>query len=156
MDIKIKVGVVVTSKNHRVLLIKEKLSRKPTPLWNIVKGTYDGGETICETAKRECREEANIDVNLVHLISTHILETDRKIRVQFNFLAKAQSMDTFVSPQKKQKQLNEQIEKTQWFTQTEIKQMRPAEFASERAYRALHEWMSGCRIPLDACKYIKS
>jgi len=38
MDTKAKIGVVVVGKDGRVLLIKEKLEKKPVALWNIIKG----------------------------------------------------------------------------------------------------------------------
>ncbi|MBP7811821.1 MAG: NUDIX hydrolase, partial [Candidatus Moranbacteria bacterium] len=65
MDTKAKIGVIVADKEGRVLLVKEKLEKKPVALWNIIKGSYDGGETIFEAAKRECWEEVSLNVELI-------------------------------------------------------------------------------------------
>ncbi len=72
MDTKIKIGVVVEGSDGRALLIKEKFAANPESLWNIIKGTYDGGETIAETALRECREEASVEVELVSSLGVYI------------------------------------------------------------------------------------
>jgi ADP-ribose pyrophosphatase YjhB (NUDIX family) len=57
-DINVKVGVIITDQQNRILLIKEKLPKKDGPLWNVIKGTYGdhGNATIFDAAVRECRE----------------------------------------------------------------------------------------------------
>ncbi len=85
MDIKVKVGVVITNSEDKILLLKEKV-RKNIPLWNIVKGSYgdNGDEDIFEAARRECMEEACSDVKLISALGAYVSKEGDKIRIQFN------------------------------------------------------------------------
>jgi len=154
MDTKVKVGVLVISEDDKVLLIKEKIKKKPVPLWNIIKGTYDGGETIFDAARRECMEEANLDVDLVNALGAYISEDPKSIRAQFNFLANAKSIDASISSKSEQAILDECIEEVRWFTKSEIMQMQPEEFISDRTFQSLHDWIGGCKFPLDIYKHV--
>lgn len=156
MNTKVKIAVVVTNKDEKVLLIKEKVEEKPKPLWNIIKGSYDGGETIFDAAMRECREEASIDVELTHSLGVYASEESEKIRVQFNFLAHAKDgASAQVADAKDQALLNETIEEVRWFTKEEIQAMHPDEFVSSRSYELLMDWVRGESFPLNACKQVK-
>lgn len=110
MDIRIKVGVVVTDEDGRVLLIKEKYNEYPTPRWNIIKGTFDGDETISDAAKRECREEASLEVDLLRALGVYMSEESGKVRVQFNFLARAHNTRASVAMKEEQALRGELIE----------------------------------------------
>ncbi len=154
MDTKVKVGVIVTSRDGRVLLIKEKLEKKPVALWNIIKGSYDGNETIFEAAKRECKEEASLDVKLIQSLGVYVSEEQGKIRIQFNFRAEADEGVAGVAPQKEQESRDEAIEEVRWFTKEEIEKMRPEEFVSARALELLRDWIAGKSFPLDTCKQV--
>ena len=94
MDTKLKVGVIVVGNDGRALLIKEKLSKKPVPLWNTIKGSHDSGETIFEAAIRECKEEVSLDVELTRSLGVYVSEKEGKIRAQFKFLAYAKDGKT--------------------------------------------------------------
>ncbi len=153
IDTQIKVGVVVTRDDGSVLLIKEATKKHPDPLWNILKGTYEGGETILDAAKRECREEASIDVELVGLLGIFISNDHGKIRAQFNFLAQARDTLATIANLHDQKALGETIEEVRWFTREEIARMEQSEFLSVRAYELLRVWLSDDKIlPLESIK----
>lgn len=155
MNISVKVGVVVTGKDGKVLLIKEKLPKKPVALWNIIKGTYDGGETIFDAAKRECREEASVNVDLVCALGAYVSEESGKMRVQFNFLGLAQEPDIAVADQAEQLSRGEAIEEVRWFTKEEIAKMHPDEFVSARAVELLDDWALGKTFPLESYKQVE-
>src|SRR3989344_4125657 len=114
MDTSIKVGVVVTRGDGSALLIKEKLQKKPVALWNIIRGTYDGGETIFDAAKRECREEASVDAELIGSLGTYVSEESGKMRVQCNFLARTNDSTVGVADQREQESRGEAIEEVRW------------------------------------------
>jgi len=154
MDTKLKVGVVVVGDDNRVLLIKEKLPKKPSALWNTIKGSHDSGETIFDAAIRECKEEAGIDVELVHSLGVYVSEREEKIRVQFNFLAHAKDMSAKLASREEQKSRDEDIQELRWFTKDEISNMNPEEFISERTFELLHDWIAGKQFPLEVCKQV--
>lgn len=157
-DIKIKVTVLITDKkDERVLLIKEKITKKPVPLWNVIKGTYgdSGEETILEAAKRECREEAGIEVELTNLINVSVAKKDEDLRVQFNFLGEANNENSSLSSEEEQKQRSEEISEIKWFSKEEAKKIPPEEFISKRAYDILQDWIEEKKYPIEMIKFIK-
>lgn len=154
MDIKVKIGVVITDNNGKVLLIKEKLKKKPMPLWNVVKGSFDGGETVFEAARRECLEETMTRVDLVNFLGSYISEDSGSMRVQFNFLAVAENLDARIAPREEQDLRDEYIEEVRWFTKDEIIKMDPEELISSRTLELLQDWISGKSLPLDSIKQV--
>lgn len=155
MDTKAKIGVVVVGKDERVLLIKEKLGKKSVALWNIIKGSYDGGETVFEAAKRECKEEVSLDVDLTHTLGAYISEEPEKIHIQFNFLAEANNMNVEVASREDQESRNEAIGEVRWFTKEEVVKMNPEDFVSARAFELLQDWIAGKTFPLEAYKQVE-
>lgn len=155
MDIKAKVGIVVTREDEEVLLIKERIERKPASLWNIIKGSYNGGETIFEAAKRECKEEASLDVELTHSLGVYISEKSGRIRIQFNFLARTNDVEVKIASIEEQISRNEAIQEVRWFTKEEIANMNPEDFVSTRAFELLRDWMAGKAFPLETCKQVE-
>lgn len=155
MNTKVKVGVVVVDEDGKILLIKEKLKKNPKALWNIIKGTYAGGETIFETAKRECEEEASVDVELVNSLGVFVSEKNEEIRIQLNFLAKAHNTDIKIASKKDQQILEENIKEAQWFTRDDVLKMDSAQFVSKRSFSLVQTWLSGSLFPLDMCKQIE-
>ena len=153
MDTKVKVAVVVTNSEGKVLLIKERLRSKPHAFWNVMKGTYDGGETIFECAIRECNEEASVAVTLVSLLGVYISEQEDKMRVQFNFLASTNDAAQ-VAAEESQQMFDECIEEVRWFAKDEITLLVPEDFVSYRAYQLLQDWMSGQSFPLESVKRV--
>lgn len=155
MDIQTKIGAVIVDDNDSVLLIKEKLEKKPVALWNIVKGSYEGGETIIEAAIRECKEETSLDVELTESLGVYISEGSGKIRVQFNFLAHAKQEKAAAPAIKAEQEMrDEAIEEVKWFTKEEAQKLKEEEFVSLRSYQLLHDWLSGKRFPIDLCKHV--
>lgn len=153
-DTKIKVAVIVVGVDGRVLLIKEKLPKKPMALWNTIKGSHDSGETIFDAAIRECKEEASIDVDLTHSLGVYVSEKEGKIRVQFNFLAHAKDSLAKLAPAEEQATRDENIQELRWFTKEEILKMNPGEFISERTSALLHDWIEGKNFPLEVCRQV--
>ncbi len=150
METIFKVGVVVIDKDNRILLIKEKIKKKTVPLWNIIKGTYDGGETIFEAAKRECEEEASLNVALIKSLGVNFSEDIDKVRAQFNFLAQTkEGVSASIAPKDEQEPRDEMIKEVRWFTKEEILKMNPEEFISKRAFNLLHDYIEGKIFPLE-------
>lgn len=154
METKIKVGVVIVGKNERVLLIKESLKKNPRPLWNIIKGSYDGSETIFEAAKRECLEEASLEVDLTHSLGVYISEEPEKMRVQFNFLAHAKNMSAKIASAEDQASRNESIEEVHWFTKEEVAKMIPEDFVSLKTYELLQDFLAEKEFSLEVYKQL--
>jgi NAD+ diphosphatase len=155
MDIQVKVGVVVTDKDGRVLLIKEKLETKPCALWNIIKGSHESGEAMEEAALRECQEEAGIQVEMKAFLGVYVSEEGEKMRIQFNFLAYVTETSTRLADKSEQELRDEAIEEARWFTREEIQKMSPEEFVSPRSYEVLQDWMSGQSFPPSVCKKVR-
>ncbi len=155
MDIKVKVGVVVVEDDGRVLLIKEKLSKEDPPLWNIIKGSHEAGETIFEGAVRECREEVGIDVELARSLGVYVSQEADKVRIQFNFLANAKSTEIQLANGEDQELRGEAILEARWFTKEEVTSMDPNEFMTARTRELLKDWMSGKEFPLEVCKEVE-
>jgi len=154
MDIKIKVAVIIEGSDNRVLLIKEKLAKKQTALWNVIKGTHDSGETIFEAAIRECGEEVSLAVTLDNALGVYISEEQGKRRVQFNFLAHTNSLPPKLASTEEQASRDEHIEEMRWFTKNEIKTMCVDEFVSVRTFELLHDWIDGRVFPLEVYKHV--
>jgi ADP-ribose pyrophosphatase YjhB (NUDIX family) len=155
MDIQVKVGVVVTDADDRVLLIKEKLETKPCALWNIIKGSHESGETMEATALRECQEEAGIQVEMKSFLGVYVSEESEKMRIQFNFLTYAIETSARLADKAEQETRDEAIEEARWFTREEIQKMSLEEFVSARSYEVLQDWMSGQSFPLSVCKQVR-
>lgn len=155
MDTKIKIGVVIVADDGRVLLIKEKLSKDEPALWNIIKGSHEGGETVGEAALRECREEVGLDVELVSSLGVYISQAPGKTRIQFNFLAHAKSTEATLAVSPEQESRGEAILEARWFTKEDLAIMQPNEFMSSRTRELLNDWMTGKSLPLDVCKEVE-
>lgn len=146
----IKICVLIINKyGNKVLLIKEKIKKQNRPLWNVIKGTYgDHKEDIFEAAKRECQEEASVDVKLTHILGIYLVHDALKITLQWNFLAKVKKGNPKVPRGNIQKTFKEDISEIKWFDQNELSIMNPKEFVSSRIYILLQDWISGKRYPL--------
>lgn len=83
--------VFVTDDQDRVLLIR----RTDNDLWALPGGAQDIGEYIAETAARETREEAGIDIEVTGLVGIytnprHVVEySDGEVRQQFSICFRA-------------------------------------------------------------------
>ncbi len=66
-DIKAGVAVVIFDEENRVLLQK----RADVGLWGIPSGHIERGETVCNAAIREVKEETNLDIRILKLIGVY-------------------------------------------------------------------------------------
>ena len=155
MDIKIKVGIIITNEEKRILLIKETLPKKGVPLWNIIKGTYGDRmhESIFDAAMRECREEASVPVELIGALGTYISEEKGKIRIQCNFCAHIKSGAPAIPKKEEQEAEREMITEVRWFTKNEIQKMSASDFVSPLTYSLLLDFMAGKQYPLEIYSY---
>lgn len=149
-----KVGVVVVNIEGQVLLIKEKLEKKPVALWNIIKGSYDPGESLEEAATRECLEEAGVSVQLQHMLPTYVTQSGDKLRVQFNFVARTEQDAPVLAGQNEQKLRNESIEEARWFPVEEVLDLDPNEFVSSNVRNILDDWKRGNVFPLTVHRWV--
>lgn len=155
MDTNIKIGVIVCGRDAQILLIKERFKKNDRALWNIIKGTHENGETLFETAIRECKEEAGIDVDLTHSLGVCISEEPDKMRIQFNFLAKATDTAVAVPILEEQASRNEFIEEVRWFAEEEITNMRAEDFISAQAFELIMNWIRNKKkFPLELYEHV--
>lgn len=152
MNVKIKIGVVVTNKYNDVLLIKEKIEKRTMPLWNIVKGTYEDNESIFQAAIRECEEEASIRVELTHSLGVTILKEKEQLKIQFNFLASIKKGVPKIPVSKDQLARNEIISEVKFFTKEDFLKMKPEDFISDNIFQVLKNWANGELYPLEVYK----
>ena len=61
MNVRIRVGVLILKNNH-ILLVEHQ--KENASYWLIPGGGLDFGETVAECAKREVKEETNLDIQL--------------------------------------------------------------------------------------------
>jgi 8-oxo-dGTP pyrophosphatase MutT (NUDIX family) len=141
MDTKIKVAVAI-EKDGKLLMLREYDETRNASFWNIVKGTYDkGGETLMECAKRECREEAGLEVELTGLL--HVTTRyEKKTRVQFNFVG------TPVGEVEKKPDADEVFEEIRWMDKTDLEAIPSEHFMNKRTEAAVKQWLEGTRYPL--------
>ncbi len=79
-EIRTGVGVLVLNSRNEVLLEK----RSDCGLWGLPGGRIEPGETLEETARREVREEAGIDIEVQGLFGVYSHPSDRIIRYPDN------------------------------------------------------------------------
>jgi len=156
MNTQIKIGVVVKN-SDKIFLIKEKIKKKDRPLWNVVKGSYgdNSDESVFEAAKRECREEVSVKVELISALGTYVSKESDRMRIQFNFIAKIIEGEPKTAPIGEQKLRDEDIQELKWFGKEELFKMSPEEFISNRSYRVVQDWLSGSKYPLDTYKHVE-
>ncbi len=141
MQAQIKVGVLVINKEGRVLLIKEKHSGMSRAKWNIIKGTHeDNEETVLETAIRECKEEASVEVRLTHALGVYFYG-DKEPHIQFNFLAVVKNDKAAVPNRYHQKLRDEDITEVRWFKKEELARLKEADYVSKIAYGVVQGWL---------------
>lgn len=158
MDIKAKIGVIITDENNeKILLIKERGEENNPLSWNVIKGTYGDSDdkNVFDAAVRECEEEVSVKVELVSALRIYISQTPEKIRIQFNFLAKIKEGVPNVPDKEKQASRKEYIEELRWFGKEELAGMRPGAFLSNRAYQLVQDWLNGKKYPLEIYKQVE-
>jgi ADP-ribose pyrophosphatase YjhB (NUDIX family) len=94
-SIVVAVTAFVLDDRDRLLLIR----RTDNGLWALPGGAQDFGEYIAETAARETREEAGIDIEVVDVVGiytnpNHVMEyDDGEVRQQFSICFRARYLD---------------------------------------------------------------
>ena len=156
MATKIKVSVIVVDEHDRILLLKEKVKKNDRPLWNIIKGTYgdNGEETIFEAAKRECEEEASIEVELTGSTGCYITGEQDNYGLQFNFIGSITKGEPKVADQNEQESREENISEVRWFSREEIIALPEEEFISKKIYRMVQDWLKNENHPVSIFKQI--
>jgi 8-oxo-dGTP pyrophosphatase MutT (NUDIX family) len=148
MRIKLKIGIIVEdTSQEKVLLIKEKIDKKDTPLWNIIKGSYEKkDETALKTAERECLEEANVNIKISNFLNIQTSQKSEMFRIQLNFIGKIIKGKPTLPNKEIQLSRGENFKEIRWFNKNEIKTMTPEEFISKRTFLALQDWQKGYRF----------
>ncbi|MDG4778999.1 NUDIX domain-containing protein [Micromonospora sp. WMMD961] len=114
-SIVVAVTVFVQDGQGRVLLIR----RTDNGLWALPGGAQDFGESIAETAARETREEAGVEVEVVDIVGTytdprHVVEySDGEVRQQFSICFRAR----YVSGELR---TSEESAEVRWVSQDEL------------------------------------
>ncbi|MCG2697698.1 NUDIX hydrolase [Candidatus Parcubacteria bacterium] len=157
MSNKIKVGIIITDNQDNILLLKEKIKKNPTPLWNIVKGSYGdmGQETIFETAIRECQEEACVKVVLTGSLGFYTAQKKEKISTIITFTAKIVEGTPRIAKENEQLIRDEDISELKWFNKEEILKMKNKEFISNRVYIIIQNWIKKNHYPLNIIKQVE-
>jgi ADP-ribose pyrophosphatase YjhB (NUDIX family) len=107
--------VFVTDEEDRVLLIR----RTDNGLWAIPGGAQDFGEYIAETAVRETKEEAGIDIEVTGLVGVytnpnHVMAyTDGEVRQQFSICFRARYLSGKPTP-------SDESSEVRWIRQNEL------------------------------------
>ncbi len=155
--IKIKIGILVENKG-KLLLIKELNSKDGKYYWNIVKGTFesDKDNNFLESAIRECKEEAGIEVKVTDLLNIMYLsdKTKDKYVIQFNFIASIKKGALKLTKKDEQRKRSEDIIKLKFFSKNDLKKIKKNEFMNERAHLAVKEWLKNTRYNLGLFKFI--
>jgi|AntAceMinimDraft_9_1070365.scaffolds.fasta_scaffold120873_2 ADP-ribose pyrophosphatase YjhB (NUDIX family) len=152
---KIKIGVLV-EKNNKLLLIKELNSSNGKYYWNIIKGTFEStrDKDFFKTAKRECKEEAGIEIKLIRLINVIYLNKKYRRVIQFNFIALIKKGIPRLLSKKQHKIKNEDIIEIKFFTKNEIKKIKKSEFIDIRAFLTVRDWLGDGKKGLEIFKFI--
>ncbi|MDP2947484.1 MAG: NUDIX hydrolase [Nanoarchaeota archaeon] len=155
--IKTKIGILVENKG-KLLLIKELNSKDSKYYWNIIKGTFepDKDDNFLESAKRECKEEAGIDVKITGLLNIIYL-SDRiknKFVIQFNFIAAIEKGTPQLASKDEQQGRSEDIIELRYFTKNDLKKTKKDEFMNERAYLVVSEWLKNIKHETNIFKFI--
>lgn len=79
MNIKLRVGVLI-KKGDKILLVKHKKDNET--YWVLPGGKVEKGETLKETARREIKEELNLNIRVGRLIYlSEVIDEKKKIHI---------------------------------------------------------------------------
>mgnify|MGYP001591405527 FL=1 len=139
MPTKIKISVAITNDRGDLLMLKEQVEKQNRPLWNIVKGTYGdhGIETIFDAARRECREEASVEVELTGVTGCYVTGDADNYTVQFNFIGRVAGGDPKLPDENEQASHGESIVELRWFSRREVIELPKEEFISEKIFAVI-------------------
>ena len=156
-EIYIKIGVIVEDENGNILLIKERVERDKPLAWNMIKGSYELSDgNLIECAKRECLEEAGIEVQILGIHNMMFFRKQDKLKIQYNFVAKPMSKDVSLPNSRGVMIEGENIQAVEWIEPEKITQMKPTEFVADYTLGILQSWINTKKIyPLDILVDIK-
>jgi len=113
MPIQVLAGVSII-KNKKVLLLQQKPDGDQPGKWGPPAGHAQGDETPIEAAKRETKEETNLNVKILGLVQSGIFHYKNKDYAVAFFVAKAKNL-------KAMKVQEEEVAKCVWASLDEIK-----------------------------------
>jgi len=114
-SIVVAVTVFVLDDRGRVLLIK----RTDNDLWALPGGAQDFGEYIAETAARETREEAGVEIEVCDVVGiytnpNHVVEySNGEVRQQFSICFRARYVSGEPTP-------SDESSEVRWFARDEL------------------------------------
>jgi len=99
MESRIAVKSFIVNGNQELLLLKRSDDNPHAPgVWEVPGGRLEIGENPFEGLKRETREEANIDIEILNPLRIHHFVRDDKQRItMITFLCKPISADVSIS-----------------------------------------------------------
>lgn len=140
MELKVYVSTVVFSGN-KVLCVQEA---KPEVRgkWNLPGGSLEPGENIAEGAKRETKEEASVEVEIVSLLGVY-----RRQSLRFVFWGE------FIGGEPK---ADDNVLEVKWFSPDEIIQMSDEELISPKILKQImQDCKDGIKYPLKTVQEIR-
>jgi|GEM_PF-940814 len=155
--IKIKIGILVEYR-EKLLLIKELNTKDGKYYWNIIKGTFepDKDNNFLESAIRECKEEAGIEVKVTDLLNImYLAEKARdKYIIQFNLVAFIKKGVPKLTKKDEQQKRNEDIIELKFFSRNGLKKIKKNDFMNERTYLAVNDWLNNIRGDIKLFKFL--
>ncbi|HAO81522.1 MAG: hypothetical protein UV57_C0002G0023 [Parcubacteria group bacterium GW2011_GWD2_43_10] len=143
MDIKIKVSVIVEH-DGKIALIREKLLKSQNHKWNVCGGSWEPQDgSFQNTAIREAREEAGLEVEMGELYRLVLVKLDAGYALRLFFAAQAKSSNTHIASREQQGELDEDITECRWFTRSEISALDDSEFVTSTIAKVLKDYTAG-------------
>lgn len=109
-------GAVITDDEGRVLLLKHRF--RPSPGWGIPGGFIEEGEQPEAALRRELREEVELEVKDVKLLTTRAFKEPKQVEIIFT----ARAIDDI-------ERLSFEIQKAAWFSTEDL----PPELPKDQA-----------------------
>jgi 8-oxo-dGTP pyrophosphatase MutT (NUDIX family) len=140
--IKLKIGVIIEDDNGRIFLQKEKFSRNLVHKWNIITGSFEEKDNCMpDTAIRECKEEANLDIKLTGIFQVLTINKSGGYKIYVIFTAKPLSGHA-LSHQSLQEKFGESIIEQKWFTKEEIANINKSDFVTSSLAATISQYAS--------------
>jgi len=134
-------GAMVVDDNGRIAMVKEA-KRSAYGKWNWPAGKIRPKEGIIAAARREVKEETNLDIKILGLIGVYRDMTDNAIRVVF--LARPVGG-------KIRYQRGELLD-ARWFTEQELWKLSDKQLRRADMKKVFRDWKSGKLYPLSVIK----
>jgi 8-oxo-dGTP diphosphatase len=138
------VAGAVVEKDGNILLVKEK-KKKAYGLWNVPAGWMNGGESPSDGAKREVKEETNLDIDITGLVGVYVFMSPvdaNTVVTKFVFKGSVGGGELKIP--------EDEILEAKWFKPSEILSMKDSELRGIR--KEIEDFASGKLYPLDVIK----